>query len=231
MQISDWIAAAAALFSAVAAVVSALIAARWGKEFAQAKEAQIEAERAVVKEKETQLETLRLEIELLRDLTSPKMRESFVSMREQLEEYNDSLLHQLENAKATIADKEREISFLRNNQALSIEDVSRLKAELMAARDKQKAINEDLEEVQAERKLLDEEASALSDRQKEILRFIEEANRKNRAPTVQEIAKAIDVDSLPAIQLSLRSLERKGFVIYLSGRAKEDQRWVATARD
>jgi chromosome segregation ATPase len=81
----------------------------------KAKDAQIEA-------KEAQVDAIRQEAESLRELTPMKLRDYFVSMREQMEEYNNVLTKELQNAQAVIEKKDLEISGLRaEGQASQVE--------------------------------------------------------------------------------------------------------------
>ena len=88
--------------TALSALISAIAAAFWGRGLAiaknetiKAKEAQIEALRTtqeqLAKIKEAQIESLLHEIETYRQLTPNKIREYFVSVKQQLEEYNEVL--------------------------------------------------------------------------------------------------------------------------------------------
>jgi hypothetical protein len=99
--------AVTALVSAVAAVVAWGAKLRWSREFSAAKDAQLAA-------KQAELVVLEREIATLRELTPMRVREYFLSMKEQLEEYNDRLERELGAALAALDEKEREIALLRD---------------------------------------------------------------------------------------------------------------------
>lgn len=88
-----------ALASSLAAMLAWVAKLRWSTEFRRAKDAEIEL--------------LKAEIQSLKELTPMRVREYFLSVKEQLEEYNDALRRQLEQAAALIRQKDREIELLR----------------------------------------------------------------------------------------------------------------------
>ena len=94
--------AIAALASSVAAVLAWASKLWWAKEYASAKNETIRA-------KEAQIELLKTELENLRQLTPMKLREYFLSVKEQLEEYNDHLRQELATAYEDIKRKDDEI--------------------------------------------------------------------------------------------------------------------------
>jgi hypothetical protein len=94
--------AVAALASSLAAVLAWASKLWWAKEYAAAKDETIQA-------KEAQIELLKTEVQNLRDLTPMKLREYFLSVKEQLEEYNDELREELEAARKEIQKKESEL--------------------------------------------------------------------------------------------------------------------------
>ncbi|HYX72194.1 MAG TPA: hypothetical protein VE732_05445 [Nitrososphaera sp.] len=100
-----WIYAISTLASALAAVLAWAAKLRWAKEYSAAKDETIKA-------KDAQIETLKNEIQNLRELTPMKLREYFLSVKEQLEEYNDKLQEELKTAYVEIEKKDSEISHL-----------------------------------------------------------------------------------------------------------------------
>lgn len=92
----------AALASSVAAVLAWASKLWWAKEYASAKDETIRA-------KEAQIELLKTELENLRQLTPVKLREYFLSVKEQLEEYNDHLRQELATAHEAIKRQDEEI--------------------------------------------------------------------------------------------------------------------------
>lgn len=97
-----WVYAISALASALAAVLAWASKLWWAKEYSAAKDETIKA-------KDAQIETLKNEIQNLRELTPMKLREYFLSVKEQLEEYNDILQGKLKKAQEEIEKKDSEI--------------------------------------------------------------------------------------------------------------------------
>lgn len=64
---------------------------------------------------------------------------------------------------------------------------------------------------------------ALSERQRQILRFITDTQRAGWTPSVREIGEAVGLRSSAAVQKNLKSLERKGYIRRLLGRARSIQ--------
>src|SRR5574341_1705581 len=106
------------IISAIASVMSALAAAlawlaklRWSQEFAAAKDETIKTKDAqIVALREQFQETLRVkdaQIEGLKEFTPIKVREYFVSVKQQLEEYIDNLKGQLQQKQEAIEKLER----------------------------------------------------------------------------------------------------------------------------
>jgi response regulator RpfG family c-di-GMP phosphodiesterase len=97
------------LLSAIAAVLAWAAKLRWSKEYAAAKD-------EVIKAKEAQIELLKNQIEAFRELSAPKIREYFVSVKTQLEEYIDLQKSQIEDAQAALSQKEAQIKQLHYAQ-------------------------------------------------------------------------------------------------------------------
>lgn len=122
-----WIYAISALASALAAVLAWAAKLWWAKEYAAAKDETIKAKDAQIaslkssieniqvlssetaKAKDAQIETLKNEIQNLRELTPMKIREYFLSVKEQLEEYNGKLQEELASAYEEVKKKDGEI--------------------------------------------------------------------------------------------------------------------------
>jgi repressor LexA len=66
-------------------------------------------------------------------------------------------------------------------------------------------------------------AEALSERQREILRFISQQQQAGWTPSVREIGEAVGLRSSAAVQKQLAALERKGYLRRLSGQARSIQ--------
>ena len=54
---------------------------------------------------------------------------------------------------------------------------------------------------------------ALSERQRQIMRFISERQQEGWTPSVREISEAVGLRSSAAVQKQLASLVRKGYMI------------------
>ena len=122
-----WIYAISALASALAAVLAWAAKLWWAKEYRAAKDETIKAKEAQIaslkasidgiqvlssetaKAKDAQIETLKNEIQNLRELTPMKIREYFLSVKGQLEEYNDKLQEELKTAYEEIEKMDSEI--------------------------------------------------------------------------------------------------------------------------
>ena len=223
MQVSDWIASFAALFSAIAAVVSTFIIARWGKEFARAKGAQIEAKDAQIEtlrssteklliQKDAQIETLRLQIETLRGLTSTKLYEYWVTTREQLEDYNEFLLAQLAEIKAAVQEKDAEIQDLKGKVTEGTR-VEKIKSERDEFEAKVDSLEKELQEIRSKQRELDIGESELASPQAQILQFLGKfIEQHGYPPSIVEIGSAVGINSTSVVGYNLRRLEEKGFV-------------------
>jgi repressor LexA len=64
---------------------------------------------------------------------------------------------------------------------------------------------------------------ALSERQRQIMRFIFERQQEGWTPSVREISEAVGLRSSAAVQKQLTSLERKGYIRRLPGQARSIQ--------
>jgi len=90
----------AIIVSGIGAILAWLAKLKWSKEFGSAKDATINAKDAIISSKDAQIQNLKTELDNLRELNSIKIREYFISTKEQLEEYNDKLQQELNRAKA-----------------------------------------------------------------------------------------------------------------------------------
>ncbi|SRR6266404_3233068 len=106
MDLVIWIYALSALASAVAALLAWLAKLRWAKEYAVAKDETIKAKQAEIERLLHEVQSVReltndvikakdIQIQLLSDLTPMKIREYFLSVRTQLEEYIENLKSQI----------------------------------------------------------------------------------------------------------------------------------------
>lgn len=63
----------------------------------------------------------------------------------------------------------------------------------------------------------------LSERQRQILRFISQRQQEGWTPSMREICEAVGLRSSAAVQKQLNALERKGYIHRLSGQARSIQ--------
>lgn len=103
------------ILATIAAILAWIAKIKWSNEFSKAKNAQIES--------------LKCQIENLTDLTPMKIKEYFLSVKSQLEEYNDFLKNQLSNAKAEIESKETKIIELNKQGNHQSEKIDKLNME------------------------------------------------------------------------------------------------------
>lgn len=115
----EWLYIISAIASSLAAVLAWMAKLWWSKEFAAAKD-------EVIRAKEAQIELLKNEIDNLRELNPIKIREYFLSVREQLEEYNDSLRAELDEAKKEIESKEIQLTALHSDGSKKQAEINRL---------------------------------------------------------------------------------------------------------
>lgn len=94
------------LLSAIAAVLAWAAKLRWSQEFAAAKD-------EVIRAKEAQIELLKNEIQSLHELSPVKIREYFLSVKTQLEEYIDLQKSQINDAELALSQRDEQIEQLR----------------------------------------------------------------------------------------------------------------------
>lgn len=118
----EWFYLLVTLFSVLAAILAWWAKIKWSNEFSEAKNAAIEAKDALI-------DSLKIEIENLRELTPLKLREYFQSVKEQLEEYNDNLHEKLEEARREVKRRNDEISKLKEKGTRQESDLIALEEE------------------------------------------------------------------------------------------------------
>ena len=94
--VMEWLYLLGVVLSTLAAVLAWLAKLKWSKEFSDAKNAALQAKDAALEAKDAHLHALEMQLDSLRQLDSPKIREYFLSTKAHLEEYNDTLKMQLE---------------------------------------------------------------------------------------------------------------------------------------
>lgn len=126
---TDTLYAAGALASALAAVLAWLAKLKWSREYGLAKD-------EVIRAKDAQIELLKEEVEGLREMTPMKIREYFVSVKQQLEEYNDTLKQSLNAAQGEIQPRDQIIVSLRaagDQSSAALQAIERERDELREA--------------------------------------------------------------------------------------------------
>ncbi len=115
----EWIYVVSSIASSLAAVLAWAAKLWWGREFAAAKD-------EIIKAKDAQIELLKSEIDSLKELTPMKIREYFLSVREQMEEYNNLLQKQLDEAHKELETKSAEIDNLRREGEKNANEIEKL---------------------------------------------------------------------------------------------------------
>lgn len=87
----------------------------WNRRISKAKNAEISA-------KDAQIETLKIELDILRRLNPVKVREFHMSVKEQLEEYNETLKTDLKNTQSDLKQAQGVITELRADFKKLMED-------------------------------------------------------------------------------------------------------------
>ena|GEM_PF-3789111 len=114
-----------------------------------------------IKAKDSQIEMLKNECANLRELTPMKIREYFVSVRSQLEEFNDNLKSQLEQAQRESEEKDQQIKELRSAGVTHETDINRLTIEMAQLAGEREALMKRLEQDVARQPLLAQIEKAL----------------------------------------------------------------------
>jgi len=166
MDLSQLMGLIASLASAVAAVLAWVAKIRWSDEYSKAKDETIKAKDALVevknaqlqtlitnkdetiKAKEEQIKVLEREVKSLNDLTPMKIREYFLSVREQMEEYNTLLKNQLDEAHNELENKKNEIGELRQKGEKSASEIEKLEKERQSIAEAASALENQLTELQ-----------------------------------------------------------------------------------
>lgn len=139
-----------ALISALAAVLTWLAKLRWSKEFTAAKD-------EVIRSKDATIENLREQVRSHEKNNPKRLKENYEIVTSQLEEYNDSLQHELRAAKQEIELRNTEIKRLRSKGITTQDTVKNLESE----RSKFQEVKEQLEKEL--KQLLDKQDSKSDD--------------------------------------------------------------------
>jgi hypothetical protein len=135
--------AIAALASALAAVLAWAAKLWWAREFGAAKD-------EIIKAKEAQIELLKTEVQNLTELTPMKIREYFMSVKVQLEEYNNLLQQQLHEAQLEIEQKDAAISIYSQGTHAAKNLLSGMHDEKLQLEQKAASLQDELDRVQSE---------------------------------------------------------------------------------
>ena len=176
MDLSQLIPLVASLASAVAAILAWIAKIRWSDEYSKAKDETIKAKDTLIQVKDAQLQTLitnkdeimkakdeqikvlEREVNSLNELTPMKIREYFLSVREQMEEYNNLLKKELDEAHKELSTKSEEIHNLKQEGEKNISEIEKLEEERQRIAEAVSTLEDQLKELQQR-----------SDNQKEIL--------------------------------------------------------------
>lgn len=166
MDLSQLISLIASLASAVAAVLAWVAKIRWADEYSKAKDETIKAKDTLIEVKDAQLQTLitnkdeiiktkeeqinvlEREVSSLKELTPMKIREYFLSVREQMEEYNTVLKNQLDEAHNELEIKEKEMEELKQKGEKSASEIEKLEKERQSIAEAASALECQLTELQ-----------------------------------------------------------------------------------
>ncbi len=132
-EIFGW---AAALLSAIASALAWAARLLWGREFAaakdetiRAKEAQLATKDEAIRAKEAQIMALTDRLREEKELNPMKIREYFVSVKQQLEEYIERLKGDLTKAEEQLGVRQRDIEAERSKSAGKQDQIKKLEAE------------------------------------------------------------------------------------------------------
>jgi DNA repair exonuclease SbcCD ATPase subunit len=115
----ELIQAIAAIASALAAVLAWVAKIRWSNEFAAAKD-------ETIRTKEAQIEFLEREIKGLQEMTPMKIREYFLSVTEQLEEFNDRLQKEKTSLQSQLKEKDLLLREFKESKIADSEKIKQL---------------------------------------------------------------------------------------------------------
>lgn len=123
MEYTNAILVAVSFLSSLAAVLAWVSKLKWSKEYLSVKN-------EIIKTKDAQIALLQTELSHQKELSPVKLREYFTSVKAQLEEYNESLQSELEQAQAMIIEKELALSNAIDKGEAKEEAIKLLKQEI-----------------------------------------------------------------------------------------------------
>ena len=166
MDLSQLIPLLASLASAIAAMLAWIAKIRWSDEYSKAKDETIKAKDTLIQVKDAQLQTLitnkdetikakeeqikvlEREVKSLNELTPMKIREYFLSVREQMEEYNTLLKTQLDDAYKELSLRKVEIAELLDKGEKSASEIDKLEKERQHIAEAAATLEKQLTELQ-----------------------------------------------------------------------------------
>lgn len=194
MNLADIMQLIITLMSALAAVLAWVAKIRWSKEYAAAKDetiksrdsqlavkdeqlsairALLESKDEVINSKNAEIRVLEREIDNLRELTPMKIQEYFVSVKSQLEAYNEDLKQELKLATARLQEKDQQIKNLVTSQEIQFPSLI-------------ESVQESRQELQTQVVLLEAQTKQNSD----VLQQLEQTSQQDNAKIVTWAAKS-----------------------------------------
>lgn len=144
----EWMQTSITIGSLLVATLAWVAKIRWSKEFISAKD-------EILKSKDEQIKILEREIASLREMTPMKLREYFLSVKQQLEEYNAALQLRLQELEEELEEKRIQIEDFEKRSLTRPADVS-----------------PPLEEIAELKKIIQDESEKTQIRGKEFLKII-----------------------------------------------------------
>lgn len=179
----------------------------WGKEYANAKD-------EIIKAKDAQIAALEREIKSISDLTPMKLREYFVSVKEQLEEYNDSLYKQLKAAKDDLQQADEHIKSLTTQGQIASSEIEKLQVERSELRAMINSLESQQQNIQDQQQKLEVKEHTLTARQKSIYTYIQEFFQTyGYPPAIRNIQQDLGITSTSVVAYNLKMLEDYGLIV------------------
>jgi len=154
--------------SLIAAILAWIAKIKWSKEYKEAKEAQIDS--------------LKQQIENWKALTPDKLREYYIKMKEQLEEFNDFLKSQLKEAEKEIDKKDKEIILLSNNEEKNRNKIEKVIKEKVELEEKVINIENKYSEIRVDHgvyiKIIDDEFDPMIENLSSLIELLDQRNKQ-----------------------------------------------------
>jgi DNA repair exonuclease SbcCD ATPase subunit len=196
-----------ALLAALAAVLAWAAKLWWGKEYADAKD-------EIIKAKDAQIAVLEREVKSLSELTPMKLREYFVSVKEQLEEYNNTLHEQLKEAKIDLQRADEQVKLLTTQGEATSGELARLQLERDELRTVVASLETQQQNIESQQKKLNGQEHTLTARQRNIYTYIQQFMQKyGYPPAIRNIQNDLNISSTSIVAYNLRKLEEHGLLV------------------